>query len=292
VVAWALAAHVLHRAFATPKQNVPTPPLEFVRIGPDVASPLEDLGGLSPRAHGEQKLIGTKVQHFGAFAQSGAREDDWLWGRLDAAAHLTRLLLHRDPHRSRGLHRDEDVTAWIRRAQRAVLEDEAKRRAEDHPADARMSAEELAASLVRRSNDAAGGRDLISAFFATRQGQHTASLLAGAATRLVTRGRMTTSQGASNQLVIQRWLEALIDPDAKGGGLARFLTGGARKALWRTIKRAPHRLRQTWDRVDRLVLRRGGIIVVGFAIGCVLLGTGGTLLVTEVIIPWFERTFP
>jgi patatin-related protein len=40
-----------------------------------------------------QKLLGVKLAHFGAFFSREARENDYLWGRLDAAERLVGLLL-------------------------------------------------------------------------------------------------------------------------------------------------------------------------------------------------------
>jgi Protein of unknown function (DUF3376)/Patatin-like phospholipase len=64
---------------------------DLVRMGPDVACPAlpssngEDWGG-------EQKLYGRQLMHFGAFGSREWRRHDYIWGRLDGAAHLVRLL--------------------------------------------------------------------------------------------------------------------------------------------------------------------------------------------------------
>jgi hypothetical protein len=58
-----------------------------VRLGPDVRHPALDDPGL-----GDDKLYGTRLQHFGAFGDPAWRAWDWTWGRLDATVHLTRLL--------------------------------------------------------------------------------------------------------------------------------------------------------------------------------------------------------
>jgi predicted acylesterase/phospholipase RssA len=66
-----------------------TPHFDFLRLGPDVAGPLSpDLKRL-----GGAKLHGTQAMHFGAFGRAEWRAWDWMWGRLDAVAHLCRLLM-------------------------------------------------------------------------------------------------------------------------------------------------------------------------------------------------------
>jgi hypothetical protein len=62
-------------------------PVEVVRISP------EDATALITRSEGgksltERKLRGVAIGHFGAFFERSARENDYLWGRLDAAERL------------------------------------------------------------------------------------------------------------------------------------------------------------------------------------------------------------
>jgi patatin-related protein len=62
-------------------------PVEVVRISP------EDATALITRSEGgksltESKLRGVAIGHFGAFFERSARENDYLWGRLDAAERL------------------------------------------------------------------------------------------------------------------------------------------------------------------------------------------------------------
>jgi patatin-related protein len=49
--------------------------------------------GLRTPAH---KVTGLRLGHFGGFLKASWRANDWLWGRLDGADHLTRLLLAPD----------------------------------------------------------------------------------------------------------------------------------------------------------------------------------------------------
>lgn len=54
---------------------------------------------LDERSSPSEKLAGLQLQHFGGFYRSAWRANDWMWGRIDAVARLTHLLL--DPTRLR-----------------------------------------------------------------------------------------------------------------------------------------------------------------------------------------------
>ena len=91
------------------------PPLKFLRMGPDVDSPAV------PRAlaenqpgWGSDKLYGSTLGHFGAFVKGDWRVRDYTWGRLDAAAHLVRLIA------KEGLASIE-AEEWQRDIQEAIL---------------------------------------------------------------------------------------------------------------------------------------------------------------------------
>ena len=64
---------------------------DLVRMGPDVACPALPSSNGSDWG-GEQKLYGRQLMHFGAFGRGEWRRHDYVWGRLDGAAHLVRLL--------------------------------------------------------------------------------------------------------------------------------------------------------------------------------------------------------
>jgi hypothetical protein len=64
-------------------------PLEIVRVSPADSTRL----GLSTA---RDKLKGVKLGHFGAFLHREWRENDYLWGRLDAAERLIGLILPSD----------------------------------------------------------------------------------------------------------------------------------------------------------------------------------------------------
>ncbi len=82
--------------------------VEVTRFSPDDVR-------LLPSA--EPKLSGMGLGHFGAFFDRAGRERDYLWGRLDGAERLIRMLLHK-----RGS--EEEVAGWCRRAFAAILEEE------------------------------------------------------------------------------------------------------------------------------------------------------------------------
>jgi len=69
------------------------------------------------RSFYEHKLQGTAFGHFGAFLQASWRQNDYLWGRLDAAERLVRLVVN-DPAR------EADVSAYCMRLFKAILVEE------------------------------------------------------------------------------------------------------------------------------------------------------------------------
>ena len=70
---------------------------------------------------GDWKLYGTQLLHFGSFGRTEWRHHDFLWGRLDGAAHLIDVL-----SRQTGSPLQDQDTArrHVRLAQEAVLEEE------------------------------------------------------------------------------------------------------------------------------------------------------------------------
>lgn len=100
----ALAVDICARALQTGAPYRRTPLFRFLRLGPDVDAPIIDLPGTEL---GDRKLYGSRASHFAAFGRSEWRAHDWLWGRLDAIAHLGAAL---------GQTRE-----WIEATQEAVL---------------------------------------------------------------------------------------------------------------------------------------------------------------------------
>ncbi len=90
--------------------------------------------GLRTPAH---KVTGLRLGHFGGFLKASWRANDWLWGRLDGADHLTRLLLAPDRLRrapdpdhlvegllaAGGVTRGEPEAAELTRAVMAISDD-------------------------------------------------------------------------------------------------------------------------------------------------------------------------
>lgn len=114
----ALRAEVILHATLWEDAIPDRPPLKFLRMGPDIESPAVPDGVGNERAWGSRKLYGTTVGHFGAFVDGDWRVHDWTWGRLDAAAHLVKMLA------SLGSASDIDVHDWTTRIQEAILDDE------------------------------------------------------------------------------------------------------------------------------------------------------------------------
>jgi hypothetical protein len=86
-------------------------PVEVIRVSP------EDAPSLVPDAAARrQKLRGTVVANFGAFLERSWRENDLLWGRLDAADRIITALL---PHESSKRLRDQ----LIDEAQDEIIEE-------------------------------------------------------------------------------------------------------------------------------------------------------------------------
>jgi hypothetical protein len=85
--------------------------IEIVRMSPHEATVLD-----TPAA---QKVLGAQLHHFYAFFHRSARENDYLWGRLDGAEHLIRLLLD-----AAGSSSGQSLEAWCKRAFTAILDEE------------------------------------------------------------------------------------------------------------------------------------------------------------------------
>jgi len=64
---------------------------------------------------GPWKLWGTQLGHFAAFGRPEWRDHDWLWGRLDGAAHLVRLLI------SEAAETVKDPEGVVESIQRSIL---------------------------------------------------------------------------------------------------------------------------------------------------------------------------
>ncbi len=94
------------------------PPMKYLRMGPDVPSSAASQDVRKKTNWGSRKLYGTTLGHFGAFVDEGWRVSDWTWGRLDAAAHLVKLVAS---EAEAGM---VNVEAWTDRLQAAILREE------------------------------------------------------------------------------------------------------------------------------------------------------------------------
>lgn len=102
-----VVAEVTAQALSPTLDAVLPPPFRFLRIGPDTPSPMierhvgasggDPSDGRALSRLSEQQLYGTRLGHFGAFGAQEWRDNDWVWGRMDAAAHLCRALGLHDP---------------------------------------------------------------------------------------------------------------------------------------------------------------------------------------------------
>lgn len=91
-------------------------PVEVFRISPEDATALVD-----EKKQKVQKLAGTTLGHFGAFFEKRFRQNDIMWGRLDAAERVICALLPNDAHKPL---RDE----LIEEAHRAIIVEESVER--------------------------------------------------------------------------------------------------------------------------------------------------------------------
>jgi patatin-related protein len=98
VLAAALAVEVSNGAGSLPDESA-RPIFRFVRIGLDNPPPLLQAAYDSALKGPDEKpndpnniLYGTRLNHFAAFADPDWRAWDWMWGRMNALAHLASLL--------------------------------------------------------------------------------------------------------------------------------------------------------------------------------------------------------
>jgi predicted acylesterase/phospholipase RssA len=92
-----LSIEVIRRAFSAEAEIESAEELRFVQLTPAAPSPIFTPGPLrlpSP-ASASAKLAGVGLGHFAGFYRRSWRANDFMWGRLDAAARLVDLLLDR-----------------------------------------------------------------------------------------------------------------------------------------------------------------------------------------------------
>ena len=90
-----LAVEVLRRAFASDREIDSAQRLFFAQLTPFAPCPVltdQPFSAKGP-ASPEQKLTGLRLAHFAAFYRRSWRVNDFMWGRLDAAARIADLLV-------------------------------------------------------------------------------------------------------------------------------------------------------------------------------------------------------
>jgi patatin-related protein len=85
-----LQLEVVEYAFTNHEELNSDTLIELVQISGDAQSPL---GG---RSRAADKLLGLQLAHFAAFYKQSWRANDWIYGRLDGAERLVRVLLNPD----------------------------------------------------------------------------------------------------------------------------------------------------------------------------------------------------
>ncbi|HEX4463411.1 MAG TPA: DUF3376 domain-containing protein [Solirubrobacterales bacterium] len=92
-----LSIEVIRRAFSSEAEIESAEELRFVQLTPAAPSPIFTTRPLSLRspASASQKLAGVGLGHFAGFYRRSWRANDFMWGRLDAAARIVDLLLDR-----------------------------------------------------------------------------------------------------------------------------------------------------------------------------------------------------
>lgn len=92
-----LSIEVVRRAFSTEAEIESAEELRFVQLTPAAPSPVFTAGPLSLKspATAAEKLAGVGLGHFAGFYRRSWRANDFMWGRLDAAARIVDLLLDR-----------------------------------------------------------------------------------------------------------------------------------------------------------------------------------------------------
>jgi patatin-related protein len=93
-----LAIEVVRRAFDAEDRIVSPQRLRFVQLTPFAPTPILDRGtaGDADRDTPAHKLAGVVLGHFGGFYRRSWRANDFMWGRLDAAARIVDLLIDRE----------------------------------------------------------------------------------------------------------------------------------------------------------------------------------------------------
>ncbi|MBC8090412.1 MAG: DUF3376 domain-containing protein, partial [Pseudonocardia sp.] len=112
------AIEVVTGALAARSEDQSPPAFRFVRLGPEIEHQTFDGPDL-----GDDKLYGTRLMNFAAFGHREWRMWDWTWGRLDAAAHIARLLTTPDHSAAGAIERFEQQILAAEGTSVAAVED-------------------------------------------------------------------------------------------------------------------------------------------------------------------------
>jgi hypothetical protein len=109
-----LAIEVVRRALSDEAAIDTAQELSFVQLTPSAPTPILAASPLTappPPAEAKDKLAGLGLSHFAGFYRRAWRANDFMWGRLDAAARVVDLLLDQPPR----VGHDEGMPGWRQR---------------------------------------------------------------------------------------------------------------------------------------------------------------------------------
>ncbi|HET7574241.1 MAG TPA: DUF3376 domain-containing protein [Solirubrobacterales bacterium] len=122
-IARALSIEVVRRAFSPAADIESAEELSFVQLTPEAPSPIFSANPihLPGPASTRQKLTGAGLGHFAGFYRRSWRANDFMWGRLDAAARVVDMLLLNPPTADFGEGKDVADPVERARLRAAVL---------------------------------------------------------------------------------------------------------------------------------------------------------------------------
>jgi hypothetical protein len=267
-----LCIEIVEGAFAgaDPRPDQEVRLVQFTATGPCDLDPLH-------RADPQAKLAGVELAHFGAFLKGSWRANDWLWGRLDAAQRLLRML---DAAVDNRLSRNGTLEKHTCAVQAAVLREELPT---------------LVAELARDAERGARATPEAAAFVQAvrRVGTATAD------------GGVDLSAASEDQLRELLRLQLVGAEDISleaGSNLAAVTSIGALRTGARVLHRQGPRVLRGPTRVLgatsslawRLTKRGWGVsryaVLVALIVGTALVGLAGSALAltTDVPLGWFS----
>jgi predicted acylesterase/phospholipase RssA len=228
IVRCCLTAEVLMHALISRPFQRPTG-FDFLRLGPDIESPVVgpilDTDALTPIALGPCKLWGTQLGHFAAFGREEWRMHDWVWGRLDAAAHLAGAV------RQAG-RPDARTGDAVRELHSGILQAEGTHERSDIAAEgARLNKETKALATMTASG-------VIDLFRQDDEGRDTSAALVNAVLQTLRhRGRHATA-GRFGDWISTLFAEKVAPEldDEVTETVVRFFGNHLRRRLWRLVR--------------------------------------------------------